>query len=166
MKLTTTLKALNMLGLTSLMLVATTASQADNGAGNYGNYRNPNPWLNNQANQQARYVGTVKERAAKLDQRQDLQMQRILAGMETGKLTMNEAISLLREHLAISRLERNYMADGRLGPNELSDLERRLDEANRHIVFEKNDREQNGPVGYPNMGRPGGMGFPGDTGRR
>ena len=66
---------------------------------------------------------------------------------------MREATSLLREHLAISALERDYQADGRLGPNELRDLERRLDEASRHIVFESKDREQ-----YGHMGRPGDMG--------
>lgn len=165
MKFTTTLKTLTMLGLTSLTL-ATTTSQADSGFGYYGGYQNANPWLASPANQQARYVAAMKERVAKLDQRQDFQMQRILGGMETGKLTMREATSLLREHLAISALERNYMADGRLGSDELNDLERRLDEANRHIMFEKNDREQRGDMGHPNVGRPGDMGFPGDMGRR
>jgi len=162
MKFTTTLKTLTMLGLTSLTLVAPIASQADNGGiGYYGGYQNANPWLSSPAYQQARYAADMKERLARLDQRQDFQMQRILGGMENGKLTMREAIGLLREHLAISTLERNYMADGRLGPNELSDLERRLDEAGRHIMFEKNDREQRGDTG-----RPGAMPYPGDTGRR
>ena len=151
MKFTTTLKTLTMLGLTSLTLAAT-SSQADSG-GYYGGYQNVNPWLTSPANQQALYLGAMKQRVAQLNQRQDAQMQLILVGMEEGRLTMREATSLLREHLAISALERNYLADGRLGPNELRDLERRLDEANRHIMFEENDRERSGQ-----MGRPGDMG--------
>ncbi|MGA7180368.1 MAG: hypothetical protein WBX11_12375 [Thiobacillaceae bacterium] len=94
---------------------------------------------------------------AQLDQRQDQQMQRILNGMESGKLTLREAVGLLRKHLAIANLERSYMADGRLGPNELVSLEQRPAEAERHITFEQRDREEAPPVGRPgDMGRPGG----------
>jgi hypothetical protein len=166
MKITTTLKNLSLLGLTSLTLVAAT-SQADNGYGYYGGPQNPNPWfgtapnanpwMTNPAYEQARIVATMKQRQAQLDQRQDQQLQRILNGMESGKLTLGEAVGLLREHLAIANLERSYMADGRLGPNELVSLEQRLAEAERHITFEQRDREQAPPVGRPSdMGRPGG----------
>jgi hypothetical protein len=164
MKITTTLKTLSLLGLTGLTLGAAT-SQADNGYGYYGGAQNPwfgvapnaNPWMANPAYEQARIVATMKQRQAQLDQRQDNQMQRILNGMESGKLTSREAIGLLREHIAIANLERNYMADGRLGPNELISLEQRLAEAERHITFEQRDREKAPPVGRPgDMGRPGG----------
>lgn len=154
MKVATTLKTLTLLGLTALTLGAA-SSQADSGYGYYGSNQNFNPWLNGPAYQQARFVASMKERQAQLDQRMDNQLQRILGGMEGGKLTLREATGLLREHLEISTLERRYMADGRLGPHELASLEQRLDEANRHIMFEKHDREQVGQMGRPDMGRPG-----------
>lgn len=160
MKLATTVKTLTLLGLTSLTL-ASAPSQADNGFIYFGGNPNPNPWLNGPAYQQARYQAMMKERLAQLDQRQDAQLQRILGGMEDGRLNMREAASLLREHVAIAAMERNYLSDGRLGPNELHDLEQRLEVANRHIQFEKNDREQRGPAGRPND-----WGHPGDGGRR
>jgi len=167
MKITTTLKTLTMLGLTTLTLAAT-SSQADNGYGYYGGNPNPwvgaapntNPWLASPAMNQMRYLAAFKQRQAELDQRQDAQMQRILNGMESGKLTSREAAALIREHLAIANLERSYMADGRLGPEELISLEKRLAEADQHIQYEKNDREQSGP-----KGKPGDMGRPGDYGR-
>jgi hypothetical protein len=170
MKISTTLKTLTMLGLTTLTLAAT-SSQADNGYGYYGGnpYPNPwiggapnaNPWMANPAMQHARFLAALKQRQEQLDQRQDAQMQRILSGMDSGQLTSREAAGLIREHLAIANLERTFMADGRLGPEELSSLEQRLAEADRHIMFEKHDREQSGP-----MGKPGDMGRPGDYGRR
>lgn len=159
MKITTLLKTLSLLGLTGLSLTAA-PSQADNGYGYYGGAPIPNPWMAYPAYQQARIVATLKQRQAQFDQRQDAQMQRILNGMESGKLTSREAVALLREHLAIANLERRYMVDGRLGPDELSSLERLLTEADRHIMFEKRDREIAAPVG-----RPGDGGRPGDTGR-
>jgi hypothetical protein len=62
--------------------------------------------------------------------------------MEKGQLTMREAVDLLREHQEINALERRYSADGRLGPRELADLDRRLDVASQNIRFEKRDRDQ------------------------
>jgi hypothetical protein len=164
MKITTSLKALSLLGVASMTLAA--ASHANDGYGYYGGTPNPapwygsvpnaNPWLVNPAYQQARVLATLKQRQAQLDQRQDGQMLRILNGMESGKLTSREAVGLLREHLAIANLERRYMVDGRLGPNELASLEQRLAEAERHITFEQRDRERTGPAGHPgNGGRPG-----------
>ncbi|MDD4881559.1 MAG: hypothetical protein PHR30_08215 [Gallionellaceae bacterium] len=151
MKIATTVKTLTLMGLTSLALVAGT-SQADNNSPYFGGNQNANPWLAGQAHQQMNYQMAFRARVDQLDQRQDAQLQRILGGMEQGKLTLREASGLIREHLAISNLERRYMADGRLGPNELNDLERRLEEANRHIQFEKNDREQAGQPGRPGDG--------------
>ncbi len=166
MKTANTLKTLSLLGLTALSLAAAT-SQADNGYGYYGvppnanpwvgAPQNANPWMANPGYQQAQIVAAMRQRQAQLDQRQDQQMQRILSGMESGKLTSREAVGLLREHLAIANLERSYMADGRLGPNELVSLEQRLAQAEQHITIEQKDREQVAPVGRPgDMGRPGG----------
>jgi hypothetical protein len=165
-----TLKTLTLLGLASLTLAATN-SQADNGYGYYGPVPAPNawngaapvanPWLANSAYQQARLVATMKHRQALMDERQDAQMQRILQGMDNGRLTSREAAGLLREQLAIANLERNYLSDGRLGPNELVSLEQRLAEAEKRITFDQNNREQEGP-----NGRHGEPGRPGDFGRR
>lgn len=161
MKIATTMKTLTLLGLTALTLGAA-SGQADTGYFYYGANQNVNPWLSGPAYQQARYLASMKERQQQLDQRMDTQLQRILSGMDEGRLTLREASGLLREHLSISALERNYMADGRLGPQELANLEQRLDEANRHIMFEKHDREQAAQKARPvevirpvDMGRPG-----------
>ena len=170
MKIATQLKALTMLGLTTLTLAAT-PSQADNGYFYFGSNPMPAPWvgvphdanpwmMNNPAMQQARYLAAVKQRVADLDKAQDAQMQRILNGMESGRVTLAEAVGLIREHVAIANLERKYTADGKLGMNELESLEQRLAEAGRHIKFETKDREKSGPVG----GRYDG-GRPDDAGR-
>lgn len=158
MKIATTLKTLTLLGLTSLTL-ASAASHADNGYGPYdrapafnpwgGVSQNANPWMNPQAQQQARIAAEMKQRLAQFDQRQDTQMQRILKGMEQGKITLREAVDLLREHVAIANLERSYMADGRLGPRELVSLEKRLDEAAKHIKSDLTDREKVGRIEHP-----------------
>jgi hypothetical protein len=169
MNVPATLKTLSLLGLTALTLAAT-GSQADNGYGYYGRPPVVNPWINNvptpwmasPAYQQAQMAEAMKQRQAQMDQHQDAQMQRILAGMEQGKLTAREAVDLLREHLAIAGLERNYLSDGKLGMNELVNLEQRLAEADRHIQYEKNDRERL-PVGL--MGRPADFGRHGDNDR-
>ena len=160
MNTATTLKKLALLGLASLSLAAA-SSQADNYYGAYGSAPNVNPWINNPGFQQTRWVAAFRQRQAQLDQRQDAQMQRILNGMENGRLTLREATGLLREHLDIAKLERGYMADGRLGPNEMARLEQRLNEAERHITFEQRDREK-----ADHMGRPGEIGHPVDMDRR
>lgn len=158
MKITTSLKTLTLLGLTSLTL-ASAASHADSGYGPYdrapafnpwgGVSQNANPWMNPQVQQQARIAAEMKQRQAQFDQRQDAQMQRILKGMEQGKITLREAVDLLREHVAIANLERSYMADGRLGPRELVSLEKRLEEAAKHIKSDLTDREKVGQNDRP-----------------
>lgn len=137
-----TLKTLTILGATALTLSAG-ASHADFGRPGYPPAAH-NPWLAGPAYQQARYYADLKVQLDRFDERQERQLQRILTGMEQGKLTMTEAIGLLREHTAISALERQYMADGRLGSRELRELEERLDQASAHIRFEKHDFEQRG----------------------
>jgi len=150
MKIATTLKTLTLIGLTSLTL-ASGVSQADNGFVYYerapmprpwaGNAQHANPWMVNPAYQQARIAAEMKERQMQLDRRQDRQMERILNGMENGKLTMREAVDLLREHVDIANMKRQFISDGRLGPRELVILEKRLDEAANRIMIEKKDRE-------------------------
>ena len=139
MKFTTPLKPLIMIGMTSLTLAAGAALAEQQGYPGY------NPYLNDYRPaapaKLAPYSGPMRTRQAQFDQRLDNQLQRILSGMEKGQVTMREATALLREHLEINAMERRYMADGRLGPREMDDLDRRLDQASKHIVFESRDRD-------------------------
>ena len=136
MKLVNTIKTFCLVGVTSLGLHAG-ASQAD-----FGDYRgNDNPYM---PATQAPYNGGFKQQLDQFDLRLDNQLQRILNGMQSGKVTMREAINLLREHQVINALERQYLADGRLGLRELFDLDRRLDEASTHIFWEAHDYERTG----------------------
>lgn len=147
MKSATTMKTLMLLGSTALTLAAATA-QADFSR---PDHPHGNPWAYGPANQQAEYYNAMKEQLDRFDARQERQLQRILTGMEHGKLTLRESAELLREHLAISALERQYMADGRLGPREMRELEARLDRASKHIFFESRDDDR--PVGRPGPDR-------------
>lgn len=138
MKVATFAKSLGIAGLVSLSLLSG-ASQADPG---YYNNSYANPWLQGPGYQQQMYYrAAFRQQVAQFDQRLDLQLQRILAGMESGRLNMHEAVGLLREHVAINNQERQYLADGRLGPNELMMLDQRLDHAGKHIFFEKFDAD-------------------------
>ncbi|MCP5279348.1 MAG: hypothetical protein H6935_13465 [Thiobacillus sp.] len=134
MNIAKTVKTLCVVGVTSLGLYAG-ASQAD-----YDGYRG-NPY---QPAPQAHYNAGFKGQLDQFDARMDNQLQRILHGMESGKLTMKEAIRLLQEHQAISALERQFLRDGRLGPRELFDLDRRLDHASSNIFWEKHDYDRAG----------------------
>jgi hypothetical protein len=90
----------------------------------------------------------MQVRLERINQRQDRQMQRILDGMENGRLTLREAVLLLREHQDIAYMERQYLADGRLDPFEFQTLDMRLDTASQNIRWEKQDGEQRGQWGY------------------
>lgn len=134
MNIAKTVKTLCVVGVTSLGLYAG-ASQAD-----YDGYRG-NPYM---SAPQGQYHAGFKQQLDQFDVRMDRQLQRILNGMEQGKLTLREATVLLREHQEINALERQFMRDGRLGPRELADLDRRLDVASKHIQWENKDRERTG----------------------
>lgn len=140
MKAATPMKTLVMFGATALTLAAG-AAQADFGR---PDFPPGNPWLNGPSYQQAKYYNAMKTQLDRFDARQEQQLQRILSGMEQGKLTLRESAELLREHLAISALERQYMADGTLGPREMRELEERLDRASKHIFFEVKDGDRPG----------------------
>lgn len=149
MKMATTLKSLMFAGIAGLTL-ASGASHAD--FGRPGPEAAPyNPYLAGTYYQQMQYQAAMKDQLARFDQRLDQQLERILKGMEKGQLTLGEATGLLREHTTINSLERKYLADGRLGPREMRELEERLDQASRNIRFEKHDFDQHG--GRPNPDR-------------
>ncbi|HNA30113.1 MAG TPA: hypothetical protein PLL19_11130 [Thiobacillaceae bacterium] len=143
MNIAKTVKTLSIVAVTSLGLYAG-ASQAD-----YEGYRG-NPYM---PPPPVRLEGSLLQQINQLDARLDSQLQRILDGMESGGLNMREAIWLLRENQAINALERQYLRDGRLGPYELADLDRRLDQASSHIYAEKHDDDRAGYHGHGEGGR-------------
>jgi hypothetical protein len=77
----------------------------------------------------------------KIDDRQDNQLDRIMEGFRTGKLNQNEFFRLMQEQRDIRKQERQYLADGFMNPREYESLDRALDEASKHIMFEKHDRD-------------------------
>jgi len=136
MEITNTVKTLCIVGVTALGLYAGTSK-----AGYEGYPTHQNPYL---PAPHAHFDAGFKQRLEQFDIRMDRQQQRIQGGMEQGKLTMKEVIRLLQEHQAINALERLYLRDGRLGPWELVDLDRRLEQANMNIFWEKQDYERTG----------------------
>jgi len=74
-----------------------------------------------------------------IDQRQWRQQQRIAEGVRSGELTPQEVRHLSREQAQIRHMERRFMADGRLSPQEWQRLDRELDDASRNIWRQKHD---------------------------
>lgn len=79
--------------------------------------------------------------SGQIDERQDNQLDRILAGLRSGKLTQNEFFNLMQEQRGIRQQERQFLADGFLGPRESESLNQALNRADEHIRFEKHDQE-------------------------
>lgn len=82
------------------------------------------------------------EAVADIEQRQQRQMQRIRAGIDSGQLSRHEARDLLREQRQIEHAQRRYLADGRLSRDEWIHLDRMLDHAAVNIREEKHDRNR------------------------
>ncbi|HKO89296.1 MAG TPA: hypothetical protein VJU83_12370 [Burkholderiales bacterium] len=76
-----------------------------------------------------------------VDARQRQQQNSIAAGVRSGELTKKEAEILRVEQRQIAQEEAAYKRDGRLTSRERAELQRELDEAERHIRGEKNDRQ-------------------------
>ncbi len=76
-----------------------------------------------------------------VDVRQDRQMDRILRGISSGRLSSRESVDLLEEQREINRLERRYRVDGELSKFEYRDLSDRLDRAAYRIDRELNDKQ-------------------------
>jgi hypothetical protein len=79
-------------------------------------------------------------RQDRIDLRQEELMDRILHGIEAGRLDSRETVMLLREQRDITKLERAFLRDGYLSRFEYQTLEDRLDDAERHISREQHDR--------------------------
>src|SRR5689334_15394353 len=81
-------------------------------------------------------VGGLATNAAadtRVDQRQQIQEQRIRDGLAAGRLTRAEFRALMREQRDISRMEARAEADGRVTWQERREIERAQDVANHNI---------------------------------
>jgi hypothetical protein len=74
--------------------------------------------------------------------RQEEQRARIERGFHRGAITRWEFRRLMAEQQDIQAMERAFVADGFLGPRERAELNRRLDIASSHIVFEARDHQR------------------------
>jgi hypothetical protein len=79
---------------------------------------------------------------APVDARQAYQSARIDAGVARGALTPREAARLDTRQTHVARVEHHYRADGRLGPYERADLQRRLDRNSAAIRRQAHDRQR------------------------
>jgi DNA-binding CsgD family transcriptional regulator len=77
----------------------------------------------------------------RIDFRQHRQTSLIRYGVQTGQITPREAQRLMTEQREIDRLQRQFMADGYLSPQERRRLELALQEARSNIREELRDRQ-------------------------
>lgn len=126
MKSTLLKKSLGMLALSTIGLVPTGA-QADRDHGNDGH--------GNRAYRQSQAY------SQQIDARQGQQMERIQAGMHSGRLTRAEFRELMHEQRRISTIEHNFRADGYIDSREFQRLDRALSVASRNIRAEKHDHQ-------------------------
>lgn len=74
--------------------------------------------------------------------RQDEQRARIERGINRGAINRWEYRRLMAEQQDIQAMERAFVADGFLAPRERAELNRRLDIASSHILFEARDHQR------------------------
>lgn len=98
-------------------------------------------WGQSEQQQNRRAFQESYRLAGQIDDRQDNQLERILEGLRSGKLTQNEFFNLMQEQRSIRRQERQFLADGFLGPREYETLSQALNRADEHIRVEKHDLE-------------------------
>ena len=79
--------------------------------------------------------------SGQINERQNRQHDRILQGLRGGSLTQIEFFNLMQEQRSIRQQERQFLADGFLGPREYESLNQALNRADEHIRFERHDRE-------------------------
>lgn len=80
--------------------------------------------------------------------RQDRQMDRIQAGMRSGKLTRMEFRELMHEQRDIRAMEQHFRADGFMSAREFQRLDHALDRASRNIHEERHDRQMRYAYGH------------------
>jgi hypothetical protein len=86
---------------------------------------------------------SINQRQANLDARID-------AGVRSGDLTRQEAVTLRSDFRAVSNLEATYRRNG-LSNWERTDLDRRFDALSNRIRFERHDRDDRQGNGWMNI---------------
>ncbi len=86
---------------------------------------------------------SINQRQASLDARID-------AGVRSGDLTRQEALTLRSDFRAVAGLETSYRRDG-LSTWERTDLDRRFDALSNRIRFERHDRDERRGDGWMNI---------------
>lgn len=85
-------------------------------------------------------LGSALPAAARINQRQTHQQQRIVNGLESGRLSASEAARLEAQQAHIARYEARSRADGvGLSHHERVRLEIMQNRASRHIYYHKHD---------------------------
>jgi len=79
------------------------------------------------------------KRQDRVDLRQDDLLERVLSGIESGRLDRKESVFALRDLRDIAKLERAYLADNYLSRFEYDTLDDRLDAAERRLFRDKHD---------------------------
>lgn len=83
-----------------------------------------------------------KDRTPGIDERQDVQKERIKQGVKSGELTKPEARKLVAEQKKIGRAEARAKSDGTVTKKERAKLHHELNKANRDIARQKHDRQK------------------------
>lgn len=84
-------------------------------------------------------VSFAQERTPKVNERQRTQQSRIQQGNQSSELTHRETSLLRKEQKHIRRSERRAKADGAVTVSERRRLDRKQDQASRHIHKAKNN---------------------------
>jgi hypothetical protein len=80
--------------------------------------------------------------SAAINDRQEQQVDRIVEGVNNGRITKDEFINLMAQQKQISNQERQFLADGFLSQDEFARLNAALDQAGQGIRSERRDRRQ------------------------
>ena len=83
----------------------------------------------------------VGDAQARVDQRQQVQSQRIESGVKRGSLTADEVTKLQAQQKTIADMEAQFKGDGKLTKNEASQLRQSLNDASLQIWTEKRDTD-------------------------
>ena len=95
-----------------------------------------------------RYDQQSRQFQQQINARQDRQMDRIQAGMRSGKLTRMEFRELMHEQRDIRAMEQHFRADGFMSAREFQRLDHALDRASRNIHEERHDRQMRYAYGH------------------
>ena len=76
-----------------------------------------------------------------VNQRQEMQGQRIHQGVRSGSLTGQETRGLMQERRGIRQEERQFKSDGKLTKGERKDLHQDLNDLSKDIYQQKHDGE-------------------------